>query len=109
MVGFFKVSSARDSLNESPHHEKIGVNGCRNRDIRERLASSPVLRSCGWCVGKQLTKIFRLLKRFHIYGLVAKIPRSRRWCLTKKGWALLSAAVALKKQVFPISYEQASA
>ncbi len=51
----------------------------------------------------------RLLKRFHIYGLIAKAPRSRRLRLTKKGWALLSAALFLKEHVFPALHEQASA
>ena len=79
------------------------------QDIRLRLANSAFLRSCGQCVRKQSAKISRLLKRLHIYGLIAKIPRSSRWRLTKKGWALLSAAVSLKGQVFPELYEQANA
>ena len=85
------------------------INGFRNRDIRTRLAGSPYLRTCGRCVVKQSAKISRLLKRFHIYGLIAKVPRSRRWRLTKKGWALLSAAITLKEQTFPGLYAQASA
>jgi hypothetical protein len=39
---------------------------------------------------------------------IAKVPRSRRWRLTKKAWALRSAAVALKEQVFPVVHAQAS-
>jgi hypothetical protein len=54
-------------------------------------------------------KISRLLKRFYIYGLIVKVPRSRRWRLTKKGWALLSAATALKEKTFPVLHAQASA
>ena len=79
------------------------INGFRNRDIRARLTGSPFLRACGRCVAKQSAKISRLLKRFHIYGLIAKVPRTRRWRLTKKGWALLSAAISLKEQTFPVS------
>jgi hypothetical protein len=85
------------------------INGFRNRDIRARLTGSPLLRSCGRCVAKQSTKISRLLKRFHLYGLIAKVPRTRRWRLTKKRWALLSAAIALKEQTFPVLYAQARA
>lgn len=84
------------------------INGFRNRDIRARLAGSPFLRSCGRCAAKQPGKVSRMLKRFHIYGLIAKIPRSRRWRLTKKGWALLSTAVSLKDHDFPILYERVS-
>ena len=64
--------------------------------------------SCGRCIAKQSAKISRLLKRFHIYGLIAKVPRTRRWRLTKRGWALLSAAISLKEQTFPVLYAQAS-
>ncbi len=84
------------------------INGFRNRDLRERLASSPFLRACGRCVAKQSAKVSRLLKRFHIYGLIAKIPRTRRWRLTKKGWSLLSAAISLEEANFPALYAQAS-
>jgi hypothetical protein len=85
------------------------INGFRNRDIRVRLAGSPLLRGCGRCVARQSARISRLLKRFHIYGLIAKVPRSRRWRLTKKGWALLSVAISLKEQTFPALHAQANA
>lgn len=85
------------------------INGFRNRDLRLRLANSAFLRSCGRCLRKQSAKISRLLKRLHIYGLFAKIPRSRRWRLTRKGCALLSAAVTVKEHVFPELHEQAKA
>jgi hypothetical protein len=84
------------------------INGFRNQDIRARLSGSAFLRSCGRCIAKQSAKISRLLKRFHIYGLIAKVPRTRRWRLTKRGWALLSAAISLKEQTFPVLYAQAS-
>ena len=85
------------------------INGFRNRDVRERLAGTPFLRTCGKDELKQSAKISRLLKRLHIYGLIAKVPRSRRWRLTKKGWALLSASIALKEDAFPRLHLQAAA
>ena len=84
------------------------LNGFRNRDLRARLAGSSFLRGCGRCVSKQSAKISRLLKRLHIYGLIAKVPRARRWRLSKKGWALLSAAISLKEQTFPVLHAQAN-
>ncbi len=84
------------------------TNGFRNQDIRARLAGSPLLRGCQRCVAKQSAKISRLLKRLHTYGLIAKVPRARRWRLTKKGWALLSAAISLKEATFPVLHAQAS-
>ena len=85
------------------------IHGFRNRDIRARLAGSPFMQPCGRSAAKQSAKVSRLLKRFHIYGLIAKVPRTRRWRLSNKGWALLSAAVSLKEQTFPALYKQASA
>jgi hypothetical protein len=85
------------------------INGFRNRDIRERLAKTSLLRACAKDRNKQSAKVTRMLKRLHLYGLIAKIPRSRRWRLTKKGWALLSASVSLKEDAFPRLHLQAAA
>jgi hypothetical protein len=85
------------------------INGFRNRDIRERLAKISLLRACAKDRNKQSAKVTRMLKRLHLYGLIAKIPRSRRWRLTKKGWALLSASVSLKEDAFPRLHLQAAA
>ena len=67
------------------------------------------MQSGGCGMAKQSAKVSRLLKRFHLYGLIAKVPRTRRWRLNNKGWALLSAAVSLKEQTFPVLHAQASA
>ena len=85
------------------------INYFRNQEHRLRLANSPLQHSCERCLREQSAKMSRLLKRLNIYGLIAKISRSRRWPLSKKGWALLSAAVTEKEHVFPVLYEQAGA
>jgi hypothetical protein len=85
------------------------INGFRNRDIRERLAATPFLRTCGKDMHKQSAIVSRLFKRLHIYGLIAKIPRSRCWRLTRKGWSLLSASIALKEDAFPRLHLEAAA
>src|SRR5881628_2697884 len=50
------------------------VHGFANRDLRGRrtghLRDDPK---------QQSAQISRLLHRLHVYGLIAKIPRSRRW------------------------------
>jgi len=51
----------------------------------------------------------RLLKRLHTYGLIAEVTRAGRWRLTKKGRALLSAAILLKEETFPVLHARASA
>jgi len=64
--------------------------GFRNGDIREalygELESGPEQRRASAAVG-------RVLKRLHVRGLVAKIPRTRRWRVTERGRHLLSLAV----------------
>ncbi len=85
------------------------MSGFRNAELREQLAESGFFKSCRRCLRKQSAKLSKLLKRFHVYGLIAKIPRTRRWRLTKKGFALLSAAVALREQTVPTMYRQACA
>ena len=84
------------------------INGFRNRDLRARLAGGVFLRASGRCIAKQSAKISRFPRRFHIYGLIAKVPRTRRWRLTKKGKAVLSAAVSLKEHTFPVLCAHAS-
>lgn len=85
------------------------INGFCNRDARERLAGTSLLLTCGKESHKQSAKVSQLLRRLHTYGLSAKIPRSRRWRLTKKGWRLLSVSISLKEDAFPQRYLQAVA
>jgi len=54
-------------------------------------------------------QVSRLLKRLHLRGLVAKIPRSRRWRVTQLGQALLSAAIELREEHFPAAFLKAAA
>ena len=46
-------------------------------------------------------QVSRLVKRLHVRGLVAKIPRSCRWRITQLGHAVLSAAIQLREEAFP--------
>lgn len=85
------------------------INGFCNRDVRECLAGTSLLRTCGKDSRKRSAKVSRLLRRLHTYGLIAKIPRSRRWRMTNKGWRLLSASISLKEGAFPRLYQQAAA
>jgi len=68
------------------------IQGFRNRDVRERLypgsMGRPDQRRFAARVGRQIT-------RLHQHGLIAKVPRSRRWRLTDLGHKLLSAAIRL--------------
>jgi hypothetical protein len=37
----------------------------------------------------------RLSQKLRVHWLIAKVPRSRRWRVTEKGWATMSAAVEI--------------
>jgi hypothetical protein len=45
----------------------------------------------------------RLLKRLHVRGLLAKVPRSRRWRVTDAGQRLLGTVVRLYHDGLPLA------
>ena len=49
-------------------------------------------------------QVSRLVKRLHLRGLVAKVPRSRRWRMTYLGHAVMGAAVHLNEDHFPAAF-----
>jgi hypothetical protein len=74
------------------------LHGFRNADIRRALygeAREPVGRL------RQSQAVSRLLKRLHVRGLIAKVPRSRRWRVSAKGQRLLGAVVRLYHHGLP--------
>ncbi len=79
------------------------VHGFTNRDLRakltDRLRDAPKQHSA---------QISRLLHRLHVFGLIAKIPRSRRWRVTALGHRVMGASVRLRQLHFPASYEKAA-
>jgi hypothetical protein len=74
------------------------LHGFRNADIRRTLyrhtSDAAVCRRHSAAVG-------RLLKRLHVRGLLAKIPRSRRWRVTATGQRLLGTLVRLYHDGLP--------
>jgi hypothetical protein len=74
------------------------IMGFRNRDVRGQLlpgGRDEVARR------RQSARVSRQLKRLHVHGLIAKIPRTRRWRVTDAGHLLMSAAVRLREEYFP--------
>jgi len=49
-----------------------------------------------------------LLHRLHVYGHVAKIPRSRRWRVSAFGYRIMSASLQLR-QIFTGLYAKVAA
>jgi hypothetical protein len=72
--------------------------GFRNRDVRQRLyaATHDPVRQRG-----QSARVSRQLKILNAHALIAKIPRSRRWRVTRKGHALMAATVKLATHDLP--------
>ena len=82
------------------------IHGFTNRDLRDKLPST-VLRPAE-DPKKRSARVSRLLHRLHVYGLVAKIPRSRRWRVTAFGHRVMGAALTLRNKEFPESYADAA-
>jgi hypothetical protein len=73
------------------------LHGFRNIDIRNSLypsADAAVYR-------KLSARVSRILKRFHVRGLIAKIPHSRRWRVTTNGHAFMNMAIKHQAEFYP--------
>jgi hypothetical protein len=76
------------------HH----IMGLRNADIRRQLfkpTKDPRSRR------RQGARVSRLLKRLHVHGLVAKVPRSRRWRITARGQIIMTMVIKLHQEEYP--------
>jgi len=90
------------TLLRGEHH----IMGFRNKDIRCRLFPGdgpPQL------VRRNSARVSRLFRILHVHGLIAKIPRSRRWRLTQRGLKLMTAAISLFNKHYPQQYAQSTA
>jgi hypothetical protein len=85
------------------------LRGFKNRDIRARLASTGHLRACGHDPIKESAKVSRTFRRFHAHGLIAKVPRTRRWRVTLYGHRVMGASLYLRDHHFPEAYSRIAA
>jgi len=58
---------------------------------------------------RRSAQVSRLVKRLHLPGLVAKIPRSRRGRITQLGHTVMRAAIRLREEDFPMAFLQTGA
>ena len=63
--------------------------GFRNADIRVPLFGE--LRGAQRR-RRRSARVSRILKRLHVHGLIAKIPRSRRWRVSVRGQSAMTTA-----------------
>jgi hypothetical protein len=80
------------------------LQGFRNRDVRLRLFGPPAAT-----VRRRSAQVSRRVKRLHLRGLVATIPRSRRWRITQLGHTVLRAAIRLREEDFPSAFLKTAA
>lgn len=76
------------------------LRGFHNADIRTQLyreTRDPHERR------RRANAVSRLLKRLHVRGLIAKIPRTRRWRITVRGQSLLGTIVRLHYHGLPLA------
>jgi hypothetical protein len=82
------------------------LHGFANRDIRGQLfptaADPEENRRSG-------ARVSRLLKRLHVHGLIAKIPHTRRWRVTRRGHALITTVLILHDEHYPTTLQQQAA
>ena len=74
------------------------LHGFTNRDVRAKLRTTQVPLSDN--ARTQSAQVSRLLHRLQVYGLVATIPRSRRWRVSASGYRLMSASLRLRELHF---------
>jgi len=54
-------------------------------------------------------KVSRTFRRFHAHGLIAKIPRTRRWRVTLYGRRVMGTSLYLRDHDFPKAYSKIAA
>jgi len=80
-----------------------------NRDIRGQLQSRlHALLGVG-DARKQSARVNRIFRRCHAHGLIAKIPRTRRWRVTGYGRQLRGASIYQREHHFPSDYFKSAA
>ena len=108
-TGFNPLAHLDNELFQAVMDGEHCVRGFTNRDIRTRLQSTLHLRSCGQNVKKASSKVSRIFRRLHAHGLIAKIPRTRRWRVTLYGRRVMGTALYLRQQDFARAYSKIAA
>jgi len=82
------------------------LHGFTNRELREHLGRVGVPLAAA--AAKQSGQVTRLLRRLPVHQLVAKIPRSRRWRVSRNGRRVMAAAINLREVAYPSLYADAA-
>jgi hypothetical protein len=104
-AGFNPASSADVRLFQAVLDGDHVLRGFHNADIREAYygPTKDVDEQ-----RRQSHAVGRMLKRLHVRGLIAKVPRSHRWNVSQRGHQLLGAAVQLYYHGIPEAVARAA-
>jgi hypothetical protein len=76
--------------------------GFRNRDLTRHLYRRPAADRDE--AHRRCERVSRLIVKLRGHGLVAKVPRSRLYRVTRYGQQVMTAAIALHDHDYPIHY-----
>ena len=77
------------------------LRGFTNRDIRSQLTKTRCLRSCADDPKKASAKMSRCFMRLLAHGLIAKIPRTRRWRVSAYGHQAMGSVALSARAPLP--------
>lgn len=78
---------------------EFAVRGFRNRELAEHLFGPIPVDACAR--RRLCGRVSRLIGLLRAHGLVAKVPRARRYRVTARGQRFMSTAVHLREKLFP--------
>jgi hypothetical protein len=78
------------------------IRGFRNADITHRLYQRPATDRAE--AHRRCERVSRLIVKLRGHGLVAKIPRARRYRVTHYGHHVMTAAITIHDENFPHRY-----
>jgi hypothetical protein len=82
------------------------IRGFRNRDICARLYRRPAADKDE--SHRRCERVSRLIVKLRGHGLVPKVPRARRYRVTRYGHQVMTAAIALHDHTYPLEYRSAA-
>ena len=97
--GFNPLGQEDAALFEAVVRGEHLLHGFRNRDIVAQLY--PQGAAAKTLAQRHSRRVTRLLHLLWVHGLIAKIPRSRRWRVTATGRRLLSSTIVLRQVDIP--------
>lgn len=103
--GFNPMASEDLHIFEAVMRGEHMLNGFRNRDIRTNLFGDSKTKTIR---RSQSARTSRILLRLRAHGLIAKIPRSRRYRVSALGQPLLAACLRYHKEYLPEAIQRAA-